>query len=69
MQFQRLKMAPSGQNNIIFITPHTVVTELICEGDKQKESKHQLAEIFKALDGSEYPHKWPDNACWRGTGR
>ena len=32
------------------------------ERRETERANRQLAEIFKALDGSEYPHKWADNA-------
>lgn len=56
--FQQQSLAPSGMKDITFITPYIVVSTLICRGER---ANSQLADIFKALDDSECPHKWPDN--------
>lgn len=55
-------MAHSGLKYIVFTTLLALGAELFCRNGEAERANSQPAELFKALDGSECPHKWPDNA-------
>ncbi len=69
MSFEATKVGDSVLKDTVFLTLFTFKTDLIRRNGETERANSQQAENFKALDGSECPHKWSDNAWWSGTVR